>query len=232
MKKYLSIMFIAVVAMVAFCSCSKEEDDLGVGNEIEITIKVGERHQIITTDTNVEKFFSSDNFVAPAYEGGYTQGFHVGQAVITIKKGKWTTLCKVNVIPNYKIYDSPILKFGVSKEYIKEHEKRALKGVSTDNGVEYMVYTNPTLEQDIPIMYAFKKDELVSVGVQLGKDYDRYQILDKFLSERYHKHGYVDGQLLYVHMSGGIEKDNVDYTVHVKSVYGGHEILYLGRNAY
>lgn len=223
-------MFVAIVAMVAFCSCSKEEDDWGVGNEINITIRVGERHQIITTDTNVEKFFSSDNFVAPAYKGGYTQGFHVGQAVITIKKGKWTTLCKVNVIPNYKIYDSPILKFGVSKEYIKEHEKRALKGVSTDNGVECMVYTNPTLEQDIPIMYAFKKDELVYVGVQLGKHYDRY--LDNFLSERYGEYEYVANQRIYCHMSGGIEKDNVDYTVHVKSVYGGHEILYLGRNAY
>lgn len=226
-------MFVAVVAMVAFSACSKEEDDLGVGNEIEITIKVGERHQIITTDTNVEKFFSSDNFVAPAYEGGYTQGFHVGQAVITIKKGKWTTLCKVNVIPIFKIYNSPILKFGASKEYIKEHEKRTLKGISTDNGVEYMVYTaRGTWGEDIPIAYAFKKDELVSVGVLLGKDYDRYQVLDKFLSERFHKYGYIDNILTYAHMSGGIEKDNVDYTVHVKSVYGGYEILYLGRNAY
>lgn len=226
-------MFVAVVAMVAFCSCSKEEDDFGVGNEIEITIKVGERHQIITTDTNVEKFFSSDNFVAPAYKGGYTQGFHVGQAVITIKRGKWTTLCKVNVVPNFKIYDTPVLKFGESKEYITEHEKRTLKKFSTDNEFEYMVYTDRgAWGGNIPIIYVFKKDELVSVGVQLEKDYDRHNILDSFLSERYHKHGYVDGQLLYVHMSGGVEKDNVDYTVHVKSVYGGHEILYLGRNAY
>ena len=226
-------MFVAVVAMVAFCSCSKEEDDLGVDNEIEITINVGERHQIITTDTNVEKFFSSDNFVAPAYKGGYTQGFHVGQAIITIKKGKWTTICKVNVVPNFKIYDSPILKFGVSKEYIKEHEKRTLKNVSTDNEFEYMVYTDRgSWGGDIPIIYAFKKDELVSAMVQLGKYYNRNNILDGFLSERYHKYGYVDDHLLYVHMSGGIEKDNVDYTVHVKSVYGGYQILYLGRNAY
>ena len=227
MKKYLSIMFIAIAAMVTFSACSKDEDDNVLNVKKNVSIKVGEKCQITTND-GVD-LYSNEDFVAPAFKGGYTQGFHVGKAIITVKKGESTAMCEVNVIPTYEIYEEPILEWGASKEYIKTHESRVYHSSATNNGIDFIFYTNP-MGKEKSVAYAFKGGKLMSVTVSLERRYAAN--FNEFINERYQYGTYESGMQCYAHISGKIAKENIDYLVFVKSLSEGYEIMYMGKDSY
>lgn len=79
-------------------------------------------------------------------------------------------------------------------------------------------------------MYAFKGGKLMSAMVLLERRYATN--FNEFINERYQYGMYEAGMQFYIHMSGGISKENIDYLVGVKSLEGGYEILYMSKDAY
>lgn len=208
MKKLLSIMFIAIVAMVAFCSCSKEDDGETLKTLDDLTLFAGQEISLPQ-----EGSWTSDNEFVTSISSSRIKAIHCGTANIKLQQGREILTCKVEVVPRFSVYEEPILEWGKTPSEIQKKEKGIFQNSYFDKNTGYKNFLfkrNGRIES--LAAYSFKNDELVMVSILL----DTFDALNvpEMIKERYEFAGVKDGTTLYAHMTpiDGGKGLKVDYS--------------------
>lgn len=129
MKKILFSLLLAVIAVgmsAVFTSCSSDDDE-PIVETYQLKLKVGE-----TRDYNgLEGLISENDFVA-SVNGTQIKALHVGKTVVHSSYA----IINVEVYSQYNLFDEPFIKFGGSKNDVKNYEKRTL-AKETDTELYY-----------------------------------------------------------------------------------------------
>ena len=176
MKQFLFLLLLAVIMAsmsVVFTSCSSDDNEPKV-ETYQLKLKVGETCDYI----DMEGLISENEFVASA-NGTQIKALHVGKTVIHSSN----TIINAEVYSQYNLFDEPFIKFGGSKNDVKNYEKRTLeketdtelyyKGTGAfDYGLVYGFTDNGKLKT---VLMMFNHSYSTTISSNLGNYFaDRY----------------------------------------------------------
>lgn len=175
MKKTFRLLGVAILAVMSFgiTSCGGDDDDEkddGI-DTTPITLIAGKDKTIQGADT----ISSSNKFVAYATKNT-VHGWHVGEAALKVN-GKKTI--SITVLPQYYLYDNPVLEWGCSIDKVKMNQKQGtINSKSTDEMLAYDNAGGATL-----MAYNFKNGKLNAVMAIISTNHT--STLASYLAERY-----------------------------------------------
>lgn len=176
MKKVIMFLLLAVImasTSAVFTSCSSDDDEPRV-ETYQLKLKVGETCNY----KDLEGLISENEFVA-SVNGAQIKALHVGKTVVHSSYA----IINVEVYSQYNLFDEPFIKFGGSKNDVKNYEKRKLeketdtelyyKGTGAfDYGLVYGFTDNGKLET---VFMMFKHSYSTTISSNLGNYFaDRY----------------------------------------------------------
>ena len=106
---------------------------------------------------------SSDEFVADVSYKGNVKAWHVGTAVIYVSNGESKDSCLVTVTPINTDAYVPVIKWGISKNQLKEAETNAIE-TEKDSYIDYKVNGEP-----IYVTYQFEGGKLACSKVDINR---------------------------------------------------------------
>lgn len=183
MEKIMKLGLLAAFAAV-FVACSGSDDDESGIDTSTRTIYVGDSVKIDGAQTLV----SADKFVAYANDQGYIKAFHIGQTTVTVNG---STKIPVVVKGVQTGFSDPVMVWGCSKSYVKQHHT---DGSLYKEDEDYVYYKG---SGKIPLyQYSFEDSKLKTAAtiVRLSNavDYGYY------LLERYLPIGETDGTYIFI----------------------------------
>ena len=177
MKKVIMFLLLAVITVgmsAVFTSCSSDDDDEPKVETYQLKLKVGE-----TSDYNYLEGLKSENDFVASVNGTQVKALHVGKTVLRSSKA----IINVEVYSQYNLFDEPYIKFGGSKNDVKNYEKRTL-AEETDTKLIY----KSTGSFEYGLAYSFKDNgKLNSVFVMFKHDYSATisSVLGNYFADRY-----------------------------------------------
>ena len=169
MKKVLSLL-LAILPMVAFVSCSKDE---GANftlsqNSVELPYKGEVELDITGVKADDCNFTSSDDFISEAtsYKGKILiRGRHVGKAIIVVSCGGRNVELPVTVRPVENVIGLPIIDFGASPQSIKERETATYNTTYEDGKIDFY---DDTLPFRVYHRYRFKDGKMYALMSEIS----------------------------------------------------------------
>lgn len=176
MKKVIMFLLLAVImasTSAVFTSCSSDDDE-PIVQTYQLKLKVGE----ICNYDDLEGLISENEFVA-SVNGAQIKALHVGKTVVHSSYA----IINVEVYSQYNLFDEPFIKFGGSKNDVKNYEKRTLaKETDTE------LYYKSTGSFEYGLVYGFTNDgKLKTVVMMFNHKYDTTISgnLGKYFADRY-----------------------------------------------
>ena len=177
MKKIIIFLLLAVImasTSVVFTSCSSSDDDEPKVETYQLKLKVGE-----TCDyKDLEGLISENEFVA-SVNGTQVKALHVGKTVIHSSNA----IINAEVYSQYNLFDEPFIKFGGSKNDVKNYEKRTL-----EKETDTELYYKSTGAFEYGLVYGFTDNgKLKTVLMMFNHNFDTTisNNLAKYFSDRY-----------------------------------------------
>ena len=177
MKKVFMFLLLAVIMAsmsAVFTSCSSDDDDEPRFETYQLKLKVGE-----TRDYNgLEGLISENDFVA-SVNGTQIKALHVGKTVVHSSYA----IINVEVYSQYNLFDEPFIKFGGSKNDVKNYEKRTL-----EKETDTELYYKSTGAFEYGLVYGFTDNgKLKTVLMMFNHNFDTTisNNLAKYFSDRY-----------------------------------------------
>ena len=183
MEKIMKLGLLAIFAAV-FVACSGSDDDESGIDTSTRTIYVGDSVKIDGAQTLV----SADKFVAYSNNQGYIKAYHVGQTTVTVNG---STKIPVVVKGVKTGFSDPVMVWGCSKSYVKQHHT---DGSLYKEDEDYVAYkSNGNIQA---FLYSFEDGKLTAAttGVSLSKTVDYAE----YLSERYLPIGETGGNYILI----------------------------------
>lgn len=175
MKK-LAIIFAAIAVLV---SCTKSLEL----NTYEIYVYSLDEHLITSNGTNVS-FSSRNPFVASVNETtGTVTALHVGETYIDVVSDQGSALLKVVVKPLYREITDPYLKWGATKQEVKDAVNKDVFEESSTM-ITYLYGNANEGDTHVVTMYLFDKNNSLE-SVCIGTNNSHMLTTIKYLSERY-----------------------------------------------
>lgn len=194
-KFFLNVMAVVIAAIqcVVFSSCgSDDSEDLSLSvSPSSVTLHYDETVQLRVSG-NADSWESEDLFVAKVNTLGSVTGGHVGTTRIKATQGSRTGYSTITIVPKYDLYDTPITKFGTTKETIKSKETHSL---SSENNTS-LVYTYSDGIHPCVVVYLFEDGRMNGVAVSLN--YSDYNVAGYCLLERYQPAGISDDLYIFL----------------------------------
>ena len=175
MKKVLLMLVVTMPFIFGNCSSDDDEKEFSI-NETGLILHSGEKRQLHATEN--AGWDTESNFVAKVDETGLVTGNHVGETYILANNGSETAKCKVEVVPVYHTYETPILEFGVGKSTIKSKETRTL-----NREEETVLLYNGENKAILGVAYLFENGTLGAAAAYISYSYAEETA--NFLAERY-----------------------------------------------
>ena len=177
MKKVIVFLLVAMImasTSVVFTSCSSSDDDEPKVETYQLKLKVGE-----TCDyKDLEGLISENEFVA-SVNGTQIKALHVGKTVIHSSNA----IINAEVYSQYNLFDEPFIKFGGSKNDVKNYEKRTL-----EKETDTELYYKSTGAFEYGLVYGFTDNgKLKTVLMMFNHNFDTTisNNLAKYFSDRY-----------------------------------------------
>ena len=176
MKKVIMFLLLAVImasTSAVFTSCSSDDDEPTV-EAYQLKLKVGE-----TCDAIDQKGLISENGFVASVNGTQIKALHVGKTVIHSSN----IIINAEVYSQYNLFDEPFIKFGGSKNDVKNYEKRTL-----EKETDTELYYKGTGAFDYGLVYGFTDNgKLNTVLMMFNHNYDTTisSNLAKYFSDRY-----------------------------------------------
>ena len=177
MKKVIMFLLLAMImasTSVVFTSCSSSDDDEPKVETYQLKLKVGE-----TCDyKDLEGLISENEFVA-SVNGTQIKALHVGKTVIHSSNA----IINAEVYSQYNLFDEPFIKFGGSKNDVKNYEKRTL-----EKETDTELYYKSTGAFEYGLVYGFTDNgKLKTVLMMFNHNFDTTisNNLAKYFSDRY-----------------------------------------------
>lgn len=187
-----SILMLVVLTLPLLAACGGDgDDDPGLTvTPSSISMHYEDTQQLSAQGATSYK--SNDEFVAKVDQAGLVTGGHVGTTQIIASNGKKTGICEVTITPEYDLYDTPILDWGVSASTISSKETHKLES-STD---DYLIFNYQKGNTACAMSYAFENGKLKSVIAILN--YSSYVSAGYYLLERYQPIGEDEGIFVFL----------------------------------
>ena len=178
MKKVIMFLLLAVITVgvsAVFTSCSSDDDE-----QVEIyqlKLKVGG-----TCNFKYQKglgLTSENDFVATVVNGTQVKALHIGKTVIRSSN----LIINVEVYSDYNLFKEPFIKFGGSKNDVKNYEKRTL-----EKETDTELYYKSTGAFEYGLVYSFTDNgKLKTVLMMFNHNFDTTisNNLAKYFSDRY-----------------------------------------------
>ena len=176
MKKVIMFLLLAVIMVgmsAVFTSCSSDDDE-PIVQTYQLKLKVGETCNY----DDLEGLVSENEFVA-SVNGAQIKALHVGKTVVHSSYA----IINVEVYSQYNLFDEPFIKFGGSKNDVKNYEKRKL-----EKETDTELYYKGTGAFDYGLVYGFTDNgKLKTVLMMFNHNYDTTisRNLAKYFSDRY-----------------------------------------------
>lgn len=193
MKK-VTLFLVAILVSSIFMRCSSDDDGSdGTINlqsikfkEASLTLNKGDSYSLsieaypAETDLPKINFESSNNGVASVSNTGQITAKNTGKCDITAtsEDKKFTATCSIEVSYKYNTYVEPVIKFGATRDEIKQLETRTIKTDDTPYG--FLIYSGVG---DYSIRYSFLQGKMIDAEVLI--DPDKASECNLFLNERY-----------------------------------------------
>lgn len=171
MKKFFMSMALLATMAFVFNSCSKDDGTDDAVDTSPISLYSGEDKVVQGADT----ITTSNKFVAYATKNTI-HGWHVGQATLQVN-GKKTI--SVTVLPQYYLYDDPVLDWGCTIDQVKKNQKQGT--INSKSTSEMLAYENAGGASLIG--YTFKNGGLESVLAMVSTNHTSR--LGGYLAERF-----------------------------------------------
>ena len=177
MKKVIMFLLLAMImasTSVVFTSCSSSDDDEPKVETYQLKLKFEE-----TCDyKDLEGLISENEFVA-SVNGTQIKALHVGKTVIHSSNA----IINAEVYSQYNLFDEPFIKFGGSKNDVKNYEKRTL-----EKETDTELYYKSTGAFEYGLVYGFTDNgKLKTVLMMFNHNFDTTisNNLAKYFSDRY-----------------------------------------------
>ena len=176
MKKVIMFLLLAVIMAsmsAVFTSCSSDDDEPKV-ETYQLKLKVGETCNYI----DLEGLISENEFVA-SVNGTQVKALHVGKTVIHSPNA----IINAEVYSQYNLFDEPFIKFGGSKNDVKNYEKRTL-----EKETDTELYYKSTGSFEYGLVYGFTdKGKLKTVLMMFTHNYSTTisNNLGNYFADRY-----------------------------------------------
>lgn len=169
-----------VMLVLVLASCSKDDGLDGGLNGQEITLKRGEVFAFEVKGANDVVWSVTDPFHATVNDNGQVQALRIGKTEVIADADGELFKATISVVPIVDLQE-PYLRFGASKEQVKDAEKRVLMEQNEDV-IVYEVNASFTNA----LGYIFEEDKLTSAIFQLEVDSEESgdELID-FIEERY-----------------------------------------------
>jgi hypothetical protein len=185
-------------------SCGSDGDD---DPGISITPSSVSMHYDDTKQLSAQgatSWSSNDEFVAKVDQSGLVTGGHVGTTQIIASNGKKTSICDVTITPQYFLYDTPLLDWGISMTSVKSQETHELLSTKENN----LMYNYTKGEIACLLTYNFENDKLRGIVVILNYSY--YVDAGYYLLERYQPVAESEGMYVFL---DALTKDKANTTI-------------------
>lgn len=205
MKKVI-LFLVAILVSSIFIGCSSDDDssDRTINpqsikfKETSLALKKGDVYslsiEVYPTEADLPKvsFESSNNDIASVSNTGQITAKNVGKCDITAisEDKKFTATCSIEVSYKYNTYVEPVIKFGATRDEIKQLETRAVK--TDDAPYGFLIYSGAG---DYSIRYSFIQGKMIDAEVLI--DPDKASECHSFLNERYSIKETYKGNLWY-----------------------------------
>ncbi len=189
-KLLLSLLFGIGVFVLTGCGGDEEDD-------APLTITPGSLSMFFDGTQQLKasgatSWETGNDFIASVDQNGLVEARHVGSTEIIASNGSKMGKCSVTIVPKYKLYDTPILKWKASKSEIKAAETHTL---SSDNDSELAyLYDNGTVKT--AVIYVFEDGGLEVIFAFNDEDY--FPMHAMYLLERYQPAGVDDGMYVFM----------------------------------
>jgi hypothetical protein len=189
MKKVLSLL-LAILPMLAFVSCSKDESGVTL-NKSEVELYQKETFQLEVKGSDEKpKYSTENNLIASVDENGKVTGWVRGSTTILVNVGNTTLRCKVNVKTKLNFLPDPYLGFGEDYAKVKENAQKDMASTITDvreidNAIN-VVRVIDGVEYDY--IYSFKDAKLdhCMIALNIVRWPNKFEPLADFIAERFY----------------------------------------------
>ena len=177
MKKSL-LLIIPLLGIMLLQSCSKDGDDITLTSPAEVTLKLGETHQIVAMSSTPITYTSENQYHSIVSNDGLVTAGFVGSTKIKVNSSGISKDIKIIVKPEYTLYETPSIEWGKPKSEIIA--KYGTPDKTSDTSIGYTDYSNSAKM----LMFLFdEQNKLKASSVMVKTSYS--SDLGAFLAERY-----------------------------------------------